>query len=649
MKETKLLTKLNLTGQEEFKKASIEEATENKYINTGRTTPPRNFQMRNIIKENPSMKPIENRFSTNNTIPEISSKYEESRDDTSIYNRSENSLAHNHPRSRSPFNVSHHQNASYVKENVEVRNSPRRVEPPAYNETVYYPNDSNDDVLQQKSNLYNIPPKIVRKESDVRISSPRVSNIERRSPRHSSPRLSTEGRISYQRDVTPTHMRQEQRVLEEYPEDIRAPRHPSPRERPMGSPRRGGKKRDTRTEVNILSRFLANKITGRKVEDMIFDIVYEVMEEAKNPRKKQVVEYQPPKRIKQREPSFDFERKSNQSHKEAVQTHNKELIQMIDRMEDEEGDLSETEDIDEKSRVNPITHTIEKKETKNHYVKRRVVDSLGIKFENTNKVNGVKSVPYQDSNNYPMIDVRSNLTRQKHEIWDVWWADWFDLIREGQEEIHLKKWRPFLTNKDLIESKAEFDVVELPYINEKIFKVSKAITQHLSEVLKTNAGIFDETVEIRFLRNLRQKAEDIEKNNRNIKALNQMVDSTNQICYDSKGNSELYWVFIFSKRLSKLADEKTELLDKMNRMKQNNQDDMENVRQTFIDKTSLRLTSIKDKMSNSINFDDVKEVLGSPYRKETRVDSRFTDLHFKRNNQTVKVIKNSASRGNLDL
>lgn len=86
-----------------------------------------------------------------------------------------------------------------------------------------------------------------------------------------------------------------------------------------------------------------------------------------------------------------------------------------------------------------------------------------------------------------------------------------------------------MTNKDLIESKAEFDVVELPYVNEKIFKVSKAITQHLSDVLKTNAGIFDETVEIRFLRNLRQKAEDIEKNNRNIKALNQMVDSTNQI------------------------------------------------------------------------------------------------------------------------
>lgn len=404
-----------------IKKVQIEPAAENRFTNTGRTTPPRNFQMKNIIKENPSIRPVESRFSTNNTIPEISSKYEESRDDTSIYNRSENSLAHNHPRSRSPFNVSHHQNTSYVKENVEIRNSPRRVNPPPYEEIVYYPSGQADDVLQQKSNVYNMPQKIVKRESDGRISSPRVSNFESRSPRHSSPRMSNEGRISYQRDITPTHIRQEQRLVEEYPEDKRVNRHPSPRERPMGSPRRNGKKRDARTEMNILSRFLANKITGRKVEDMIFDLVYEVMQEAKNPRKKQIVEYQPPyeeppRRIKQKEPNFEFERKKDQSHKEAVRSHNKELIQMMDRMEEEEGNLSETEDTDEKSRVNPITQTIEKKETKNHYVKRRVVDSLGIKFENANKVNGVKSVPYQDNNNYPMIDVRSNLTRQKHEI-----------------------------------------------------------------------------------------------------------------------------------------------------------------------------------------------------------------------------------------
>jgi hypothetical protein len=206
-----------------------------------------------------------------------------------------------------------------------------------------------------------------------------------------------------------------------------------------------------------------------------------------------------------------------------------------------------------------------------------------------------------------------------------------------------------LTSKDVIETKGEFDVVELPYINEKIFKVSKAITQYLSDVLKTNAGLFDETVEVRFLKNLRQKAEDIEKNNRNVKALSQMVDSTNQISYDSKGNSDLYWVFIFAKRLSKLGDEKADNLEKINRMKANNLEEVDNVRQTFVDKSSLRLTTIKDKMSQSINFDDVKSMMMSPYRADARVDSRFTDLKIKRNNQPYKTLKNSGSVSRLGM
>ena len=154
---------------------------------------------------------------------------------------------------------------------------------------------------------------------------------------------------------------------------------------------------------------------------------------------------------------------------------------------------------------------------------------MGIKFETNKRVNGVKGIPFQEKHNYSMIDVKSGVSRQYHEICDVWCADCFDLIREGQESGHLKSCRPFLTSKDLIENKCEIDVVELPYINEKLFKVSKAIIQHLSDVLKTNAGIFDETVEIRFLRNMRQKTEDIQKNDKNITSLYQMLDSLNQI------------------------------------------------------------------------------------------------------------------------
>lgn len=186
-------------------------------------------------------------------------------------------------------------------------------------------------------------------------------------------------------------------------------------------------------------------------------------------------------------------------------------------------------------------------------------------------------------------------------------------------------------------------------MNEKIFKVSKAITQHLSDVLKTNEGIFDETVEIRFLRNLRQKAEDIEHNNKNMKSLNQLLDAVNHICYDSKDNSELYWVFIFSKRLSKLSDEKIALLERIERYRRENKEQVENVRQTFVDKTSLRLTTIKDKMSQSINFDDVRSILVSPYARETKVDSRFADLDIKQNQKTIKRINNSGSFSRLPV
>lgn len=204
-----------------------------------------------------------------------------------------------------------------------------------------------------------------------------------------------------------------------------------------------------------------------------------------------------------------------------------------------------------------------------------------------------------------------------------------------------------MTNKEHVEDKGELDLVELPYINEKIFKVAKAITQHLSDVLKTNAGIFDETVEVRFLRTLRQKAEDSEKNNKNMNALNQMLDSINQICYDSKGNAELYWLFIFSKRLSKLVDQKIEILEKINEHKIV-KEEIANVT-TIVDKGSLRLTNVKDKMSHSINFDDVKSVLVSPYKRDTRVDSRFQDLIVKERNGTIRRIPNSGSMTRLHV
>ena len=195
------------------------------------------------------------------------------------------------------------------------------------------------------------------------------------------------------------------------------------------------------------------------------------------------------------------------ARKPDMRKHNTEFMHAIDEMDQQDDGL--LDDTDEGGIANKIVASMTKKENNNHYVTKRKVDSMGIKFETNKRFNGVKGISFQENQNYPMIDVRSGVTRKRHEIWDVWWADCFDLIKEGKEEEHLKSCRPFI--RKTAGDSEDNPIDDLPYVNEKIFKVSKAITQHLSDVLKTNQGIFDETVEIRFLRNLRQKADDMEK------------------------------------------------------------------------------------------------------------------------------------------
>ena len=83
-------------------------------------------------------------------------------------------------------------------------------------------------------------------------------------------------------------------------------------------------------------------------------------------------------------------------------------------------DEDETDDTDEGAMANKIVESMTKKETKNNYVKKREIDSLGIKFETNKRVNGVKGLAYQDKNNYSMIDVRSKVSKEKHQTMDVW-------------------------------------------------------------------------------------------------------------------------------------------------------------------------------------------------------------------------------------
>ena len=96
-----------------------------------------------------------------------------------------------------------------------------------------------------------------------------------------------------------------------------------------------------------------------------------------------------------------------------MRQYNNEFIDAIEEMDRQDDDIDDT---DEGTIANKIVTSMTKKEHKNHYVKKRIVDSMGIKFETNKRVNGVKGVSFQERQNYPMIDVRSGVTRKKHEI-----------------------------------------------------------------------------------------------------------------------------------------------------------------------------------------------------------------------------------------
>jgi len=69
-------------------------------------------------------------------------------------------------------------------------------------------------------------------------------------------------------------------------------------------------------------------------------------------------------------------------------------------------------------------------------------------------------------------------------------------------QAHVDKFcRPTLPRLELIRSKGGV-VDEMPYVDEQIFKCSKAITKHLAQELKTKEGLFNETTQVNNLKQL---------------------------------------------------------------------------------------------------------------------------------------------------
>ena len=378
-------------------RSSIEQAVHNSHATrytSGRTTPPRSFQMRNIVNntEYTRKKLPENRPSTNNTIAEMSSKYEDSRDEGSYH--------HGSPRARSPFNVSQTQNTSYVKENMRARRSPPRVGAGSQQHE-YYEIDEGTTVLQQKPTVNN-----------VSVEELAYRDSQRMSNRSTNPPMIAQ-------EVNPNYVRpgeQMKQPLRYRAQDYVSPGHSpargtsqerSPRRSPLGSPARRQKKQDGKTQHKILTRFTTNNLINKTVEEMIFELVPSIVQQMKYP--------QPQETVVVRRPA---PAKAQSKPKTVKRDHQKELMNVMDIM-DKQDEVSD-DDTDERTAVNPVISSMSKRETKNHYVEKRNIDSLGIKFETNVKHNGVKAVPFQEKHNYPMIDVKTGYTRPKHEICDVW-------------------------------------------------------------------------------------------------------------------------------------------------------------------------------------------------------------------------------------
>ena len=86
---------------------------------------------------------------------------------------------------------------------------------------------------------------------------------------------------------------------------------------------------------------------------------------------------------------------------------------------------------------------------------------------------------------------------------DSWCDHCFEYISDCDVKKHKNsgKCRPILPSIEALERNGEI-VDKVPYTEEKIFKVSKAITNHLAEVLKTKEGLFSEINAIENLKTL---------------------------------------------------------------------------------------------------------------------------------------------------
>eukprot|EP00343_Euplotes_focardii_P005939 CAMPEP_0205809516 /NCGR_PEP_ID=MMETSP0205-20121125/13797_1 /ASSEMBLY_ACC=CAM_ASM_000278 /TAXON_ID=36767 /ORGANISM="Euplotes focardii, Strain TN1" /LENGTH=159 /DNA_ID=CAMNT_0053086927 /DNA_START=103 /DNA_END=583 /DNA_ORIENTATION=+ len=112
---------------------------------------------------------------------------------------------------------------------------------------------------------------------------------------------------------------------------------------------------------------------NKAVEDFVFQLVPEFLEEIRNQRTENV-QVRQVQRVEARKPD--------------MRRHNQEFQQVIHEIDQQEDNF--IDDTDEGGNANKIVESMTKKELKNHIVERRFVDSMGIKLKPTKELMELK-------------------------------------------------------------------------------------------------------------------------------------------------------------------------------------------------------------------------------------------------------------------
>lgn len=361
------------------------------------------FQMKNIVKNTEYMrKKAKDSPSKNTTIPEVSSKYEESRDETTYSRISNNDIRGT--RSRSPFSLGETYNTdSHLKTTSITYSPPKGVYRTVHDRPEYY---SDRILTQRQSNINPMASYEVEYTEPIRVEpiKPYVQNRTSVSPK----RIPAQREVRYQEQV---YERPEiERVANV--QRVGSPRHASPRE--TRSPRRASverRPRDSNAELDTLSRFFMNNLLLKTVEDLVFELVPEFVDTTNRNAVKLKVES---------DDEYEVHKSQSKQHLGKSPPTNRGLMSVMKMVDNEDGNVSDSDDTDERSNVNKIIKSKEKKEFKNNFYKGRYIDSLGVLFEGKKEVNGVKSISYQESKNLPMINVKPSEALKGKKKGDLW-------------------------------------------------------------------------------------------------------------------------------------------------------------------------------------------------------------------------------------